>query len=139
MLINKSKFDDSEFFDENFFLYLENTDLCLRQRIKNQKIFIIKNSEINHMGSYSTKLDQSESLEYIRNWHWMWSKFYFNKKHNGYLVALIKISGNLLSAIIKYLLYSLSFNTHKKKIYSMRILGVINSIIGKKSFLRPTD
>ena len=139
MLINKSKFDKNEYFDENFFLYLENTDLCLRQRNKNQKIFIIKNSVVNHMGSYSTKLDQSNNLEYIRNWHWMWTKFYFNKKHQGYLIALIKISGNLLSAIIKYFFYSITLNVYKKTIYKMRILGIIYSIIGKKSNLRPIN
>ena len=32
------------FFDENFFLYLENNDLCLRVRKANKKIYIIKNS-----------------------------------------------------------------------------------------------
>ena len=32
MLINKSKFIDENYFDENFFLYLENTDICLRQK-----------------------------------------------------------------------------------------------------------
>ena len=32
MLIDKSKFQDSNFFDENFFLYLENNDLCLRKK-----------------------------------------------------------------------------------------------------------
>ena len=35
MLINKAKFEDQIFFDENFFLYLENTDLCIRQKNKN--------------------------------------------------------------------------------------------------------
>jgi len=139
MLINKTKFANNEYFDENFFLYLENTDLCLRQKIKNEKIFIVKNSEIKHIGSYSTKLDQSNTLEYIRNWHWMWSKFYFNKKHYGFLNALLKIVGNFISSFVKFLFYSLFFNSHKKKIYKMRFLGLINSIIGKKSYLRPTD
>ena len=64
MLINKSKFINNNYFDENF-LYLENTDLCLRQKNNSEKIFIIKKSEINHLGSYSTKLDQSNNLEYI--------------------------------------------------------------------------
>ncbi len=139
MIINKTKFANNEYFDENFFLYLENTDLCLRQKIKNEKIFIVKNSEIKHIGSYSTKLDQSNTLEYIRNWHWMWSKFYFNKKHYGFLNALLKIVGNFISSFVKFLFYSLFFNSHKKKIYKMRFLGLINSIIGKKSYLRPTD
>tara|TARA_A100001035_G_scaffold229390_1_gene191044 strand:- start:285 stop:1145 length:861 start_codon:yes stop_codon:yes gene_type:complete len=139
MLINKKKFENDNYFDENFFLYLENTDLCLRAKKNNGKIYIIKNSKINHIGSYTTKFDTSNNLEYLRNWHWMWSKFYFNKKHYGYLTAIFKIINNLFSAILKYILYLILFNKHKKIIYKMRILGLFNSIIGKKSFLRPEN
>ena len=137
MLINKSKFDNQEYFDENFFLYLENIDLCIRQRKNNQKIYILKNSKIKHLGSYSTKQDLSNNLEYFRNWHWMWSKFYFNRKHFGYLIAIAKISNHLMSSILKYIFYTITNNKHKKNIYKMRYLGLYNSIIGKKSFLRP--
>ena len=139
MLINKSKFDQDIFFDENFFLYLENSDLCLRQKNKNEKIFIITSSEIEHIGSYSTKFDETidKEMEYIRNWHWMWSKFYFNKKHFGDFAAYLKIFPNLISATFKYLFYLIIFNSHKKKIYKMRFLGILNSIIGNKSYLRP--
>ena len=66
----------------------------------------------------------------------MWSKFFFNKKHYGYLNALSKVMLNLLSGIIKYILYSILFNSHKKKIYLMRICGLYNSVIGKKSWFR---
>ena len=137
MLINKSKFENQNYFDENFFLYLVNTDLCLRQRKKKEKIYIIKNSKIKHLGSYTTKQDLSYSLEYLRNWHWMWSKFYFNKKHYGFLTAIIKTFHNLISAFLKFIFYSILFNNHKKKIYKMRLLGLLNSIIGNKSVLRP--
>ena len=139
MLINKEKFTEENVFDENFFLYLENVDLCLRQKNKNQKIYIVKNSEIKHIGSYTSKLDETGNIEYLRNWHWMWSKFYFNKKHYGYLRALLKTFSNLISAIFKYLYYSLLFNKHKKNIYKMRFLGLVNSIVGKKSYLRPKN
>ena len=88
MLIDKNKFQDNNFFDENFFLYLENNDLCLRTKKKGNNIFIIKNSFIDHLGASSVT---SEDLEYLRNWHWMWSKFYYNKKHYGYFNALNKI------------------------------------------------
>ena len=137
MLINKSKFKNQNFFDENFFLYLENADLCLRQKKIKERIFIFKNSKIRHIGSYSTKQDLSKNLEYLRNWHWMWSKFYYNKKHYGYLTALTKTSHHLISSILKYFLYTLLFNKHRKKVYKMRFLGLFNSIIGNKSFLRP--
>ncbi len=139
MLLNKSKFKDDQYFDENFFLYLENTDLCLRQKIKNEKIFIIKNSSIKHLGAYTSKHDQSNNIEYIRNWHWMWSKFYYNKKHHGYLVAFLKTFNNLFSAFAKYLFYSIILNAHKKNIYKMRLSGLISSMIGKNSYLRPLN
>ncbi len=139
MLINKSKFDDEIYFDENFFLYLENTDLCLRQKNKGEKIYIIKNSVIKHFGSYSIRLDQNENLECFRNWHWMWSKFYFNKKHHGYLLAILKTSNNLISSTFKYIFYAIIFNKNKKNIYKMRFLGLLNAILGKKSFLRPDN
>ena len=139
MLINKSKFKNEDYFDENFFLYLENTDLCFRQKEENEKIFIIRNSQIRHLGSYTTKQDLSNNLEYFRNWHWMWSKIYYNKKHNGFILAIMMTFRNLLSAMLKYFFYSILFNDHKKNIYKMRFFGLINSIIGKKSFLRPKN
>ena len=139
MLINKLKFNDQNYFDENFFLYLENTDLCLRQKKRNGNIYISKNSKIKHLGSYTTKQDLTNNMEYIRNWHWMWSKFYFNKKHYGYFLAIVKTFHNLISAIIKYIFYSILFNNHKKNIYKMRFFGLLNSIVGNKSSLRPRN
>jgi len=136
MLINKEKIQEENFFDENFFLYLENTELCLRVKKNDQNIYIIKNSIINHMGESSIV---SKDLEYLRNWHWMWSKFYFNKKYYGHINALSKVMLNLLSGMFKYVLYSILFNAHKKKIYLMRVCGLYNSIIGKKSWYRIND
>ncbi len=135
MLINKLKFSD-EFFDENIFLYLENDDICLRVKNKKEKIFIIKNSKIDHLGSSSSSVNSYKEFEYLRNWHWMWSKFYFNKKHYGFMSSFIKILPNLISASFKYLFYLIIFKSHQKKIYKSRVSGIINSLIGKKSFYR---
>ena len=135
MLINKSKFNNS-FFDENIFLYLENDDICLRARKNNQKIYIVKNSLIDHLGASSSNIKDSYEFDLLRNWHWMWSKFYYNKKHSGFLLSTIKIFPNFISATIKYTFYLLLFKNQKRKIYKMRILGIINAFIGKKSFYR---
>ncbi len=135
MLINKSKFNNS-FFDENIFLYLENDDICLRARKNNQKIYIVKNSLIDHLGASSSNIKDSYEFNLLRNWHWMWSKFYYNKKHSGFLLSTIKIFPNFLSAIIKYIFYLLLFKNQKRKIYKMRLLGIINAFVGKKSFYR---
>ena len=67
----------------------------------------------------------------------MWSKFYFNKKHYGYFIAMLKVLNNFVSAIFKFSYYLILFNSYKRKIYQMRISGLFNSMIGKKSFFRP--
>ena len=136
MLINKSKFNGN-YFDENFFLYLENDDLCLRTKKNDHKIYIIKNATIDHLGASSSEFNNINDFEYLRNWHWMWSKFYFNKKHYGFLFSIFKIFPNFISSVLKFIFYILLFNVHKKNIYKMRILGLFNSILGKKSFFRP--
>ena len=66
----------------------------------------------------------------------MWSKYYYNKKHYGIFIALIKIFFNLVSAIFKYVFYLLTLNNYKKNIFKMRISGIINSILGNKSKYR---
>ena len=136
MLINLNKYDSKNLFDENFFLFLENDDLCLKTKKKGEKIYIIKNSSIDHLGFSSSDQTNYKEMEYLRNWHWMWSKFYYNKKHKGYLFSLLIIFPHLFSGLIKFLLFILIFNNHKRKIYQSRVSGIINSITGKSSWLR---
>ena len=137
MLINKNKFNDNVFFDENFFLYLENDDLCLKKKKENNKIYVAKKAKIHHLGGKSHSIVHNKEIEFSRNWHWMWSKFYFNKKHYGYLKALIISFPTLITSMIKFFYYFATHNKFKKKIYIMRFLGLFNSMIGRKSWYRP--
>ena len=137
MLINKQKFKDNIYFDENFFMYLENDDLCLKKKSENENIFIIKKSFIAHFGGKSSDSKYKDELEYSRNWHWMWSKFYFTKKHFGFLKAIKGCSLTFISSALKFFYYLIVFNDYKKKIYKMRMSGIFNSVIGKNSWYRP--
>ena len=139
MLLNLKKLKqltNFNFFDENFFLYFENDDFCKRLQLINENIFVVPKSKIYHLGGQAVDPKYKKEIELVRNWHWMWSKFYYNKKHYGYLNATIKILKNLFSAIIKFFFYLIIFNNYKRKIYQMRLSGLINSMIGKKSFFR---
>ena len=80
----------NNYFDENFFMYLENDDLCKRITEINEDILIIPNSKIKHLGGKGVNEKLKDEIELSRNWHWIWSKFYFNKKHFGYSNAFIK-------------------------------------------------
>ena len=141
MILNLKKlkkidqFKNNNFFDENIFLYLENDDLCKRIN-EFENIFIVPKSKINHLGASGVNKKYSEQIELSRNWHWIWSKFYFNKKHYGFLKAFIDGLPVFLTAILKVLFYSL-INHKKKAIYLHRALGFLNALLGKKSYYRP--
>ena len=53
MFLNISQFKDIGFFDENFFIYLEEIDLCKRLRINNKKIYVDPDILIDHQGGSS--------------------------------------------------------------------------------------
>ena len=137
MFFNMKNFKDLEFFDSNFFLYFEEIDLCKRLRSKNIKIYIDPSIKVDHLGGSSHNQIINIQMELSRNWHWMWSTFYFYKKHYGYTSAFFKIFPKLFSSIIKFIFYLIIFNRLKKNIYKYRLLGIINSMLLKKSSYRP--
>ena len=139
MLFNKKKLDkkfNKNYFDENFFMYLENDDLCKRIIDGKENIYIVPMSKIKHLGGKAVNKKYKDEVEFARNWHWIWSKFYFNKKHYGYWIAFLKGFPKLFSSLIKYTFYSLIKNKIKQKIYFNRISGFLNAAINKKSWYR---
>ena len=137
MFFNIDKFNN-KFFDENYFLYFEEIDLCKNVKINEGKIFLDTSIIIYHEGASSVDKKFKTELEKNRNWHWMWSTFYFHKKYKGFLTALIIIFPKLVSSLFKIIFYFLIFNKRKKEIYLNRLSGIINSIAGNKSWYRPT-
>ena len=129
-------FRNKKYFDENFFMYLENDDFCKRLSQCNQNIYIIPKSKIKHLGAKAVSDEYAYEVELSRNWHWIWSRFYYNKKHSGFLYALINGLPVFLSATAKVLFYFF-INKKKKQIYLQRCRGYLNALFGKKSFYRP--
>ena len=80
MLINLEKFESRKLFDENIFLYFEDFDLCRRIKSIEGKIYSSKDLLAKHLGKKgSTDQDYNLEFEILRNWHWMWSIFYYHK------------------------------------------------------------
>ena len=134
MILNKKKFKGN-YFDENIFLYLEEIDLCKRVLNQGENILEI-NVEVNHLGNQSHGSYDLE-MEKSRNWHWMWSNFYYYKKHHNYFYSFLKTLPNFISSGSKFIYYKISNNEKKKWQYKMRFLGLLNSYMLKKSFYRP--
>ena len=136
MFLNISEFREVGFFDENFFFYFEEIDLCKRLINHGKKIYLVPEIKIDHGGGASHDQSISVEMELSRNWHWMWSTFNYHKKYKGFFVSFFIILPKMSSAIIKVLIYTLIFNK-KKKIYYQRLSGLINAIMGKSSWYRP--
>ena len=137
MFLNMKYLKKIDFFDQNFFLFFEEIDLCKRLKNINSKIFIDPTIEVTHIGGSSHNSEVEMPLELSRNWHWMWSTFYFHKKHYGYLSALIKILPILCSSFFKFVIFFIILKRKKSEIYKHRFLGIINSILLRKSWYRP--
>ena len=137
MFLNMSEFKEVGFFDSNFFIYLEEIDLCKRLRKTNKKIFSDSSIVVKHQGGSSHDEEYNLEMELSRNWHWMWSSFYFSKKYNGYIFALLSFSKKLISSLFKSFFYFITMNKEKRMIYFFRLSGLFNSIIGKTSWYRP--
>ena len=125
------------FVQDNFFIYFEEIDLCRRIKKKKKKIYLDPSIKIFHAGGQSHDVDINFEMELSRNWHWMWSTFYYHKKYKGYLIALIMVFPKLISAFFKTIFYTFTFSKEKKLIYFQRASGLTNAILCKKSWYRP--
>ncbi len=81
-MIRKNIFDEIGGFDEKFFLYFEEFDLCTRIKELGWKIAILPSAKVYHAWGLSTR--QREDIKTI----FQKSRFYYFKKNFGFLPAL---------------------------------------------------
>jgi len=138
MFFKKEIFDKLGGFDENFFLYFEESDFCLRAH-KIFKNYQINTIEVKHNVGSSVKVentDEKNNLIELYNWHFIWSKFYYYKKNYGYIFSLFYFFPIIIRIIFKINLNMILKNSFKEKKYKIRLDGLISSIRGKKSYKR---
>ncbi len=80
LLVRRLALEEAGLFDENFFLFFEDIDLCLRLRQKGFRLVFDPRVKVYHAGGASTSRQRLASrLEYRR------SQVYFYRKHNSRL------------------------------------------------------
>lgn len=131
MLFNMKNLKQIGFFDENIFLYYEETDLCKRMLKAGFDILICKNIYLEHLVGKSSA--PNPKIEYLKYWHSGWSKLYFNKKYLAKNEYLKKTFSQTFMYLLKFIIYSLMLNNKKTK-YKARLAGSIAFLIGKKAF-----
>lgn len=76
MLLRKNIFEKVGFFDERFFMYLEDVDFCVRAKKYGYKVGYCPSSIIEHIGGASSK-----NRDKIRHKSWYQSRRYYANKH----------------------------------------------------------
>ena len=140
MLFDTKIFKKINGFDDKIFLYYEDNDYFTKCNKINVKLYLVKNAFHYHKmknSSSATFKNFKEKYDFhlIAGWHGQWSKFYYIKKYEGFLKALIKCLPNLLINIFQLLINSF-FNIDKSIYLYYKIEGLVSSIIGLPSFKR---
>ncbi len=139
MVVNLKKFNKKRIFDQNYFLYFEEIDLCKKIKNNSGNIFFVKELKVNHLGfkgSIGGKKSKDNEAQNLRNWHYMWSSFYYYRKNYNYFYALSKMFGKLVRSFLKTLFYTMVFKTGKRNKYLFRLMGILSSLFGMTSYYR---
>jgi GT2 family glycosyltransferase len=88
MMVRRDALDQVGLLDEDYFLFLEETDWCYRMKKAGWKVYHIPQAEVYHFQGRSAERDKKRAkIEYYR------SRYHFFKKNRGSLQWFILLSG----------------------------------------------
>lgn len=125
LLINNIVFDKIGFMDENYFLYFDDTDFCMRLMNAKIKILVTADTYIYHKVSAST----GKKFSYIRVYYLNRNRFYFLKKFKKNFLFITKY----LVVLSRY--YKMIFgNNDEKKYVKIAYADFKKNKMGGKNF-----
>jgi N-acetylglucosaminyl-diphospho-decaprenol L-rhamnosyltransferase len=136
MLIDREKLKLINDWDTNIFNYFEDMDLCLRFRLKGYEIIKIRDAEVDHDAFASHDISFSKKMDFSRNWHHSWSRFYFLKKHTTNINAYKYGINVLIKSAFKSLFY-IFFKKSKSITHFAKAYGTLFAILNLEPNYRP--
>ena len=136
MFMNMAIMRKIGFFDEGFFLYCEDNEICKRVLKKGFKTAIIKDTKLIHLGAKSSVLN----LETAKKIYWHkfgWSKLYYTQKIHGRFLAILKAIRMIVKFSLKILQNRLTDKTKNPLISLVEtqgLRGCIDYLKGLKAF-----
>ncbi|SET42118.1 glycosyltransferase [Oceanicella actignis] len=97
LMMRRAALDRIGLFDEAFFLYYEETDLCLRARRAGWSVDYVRESEVMHIGSVSTGLKTARRMPA----YWFDSRMRYFVKNHGRAYAAAATGARALGCAIR--------------------------------------
>ncbi len=96
MIIRRDAIEQVGLLDEDYFLFLEETDWCYRMKRAGWKIYHVPQAEIYHFQGKGVEIEKKKArVEYYR------SRYHFFKKNRGGLQWFILLTGSVIKLIIE--------------------------------------
>jgi len=96
MIIGRDAIEQVGLLDEDYFLFLEETDWCYRMKRAGWKIYHVPQAEIYHFQGKGVEIEKKKArVEYYR------SRYHFFKKNRGELQWFILLTGSVIKLIIE--------------------------------------
>lgn len=96
LMLRHETFDETGGFDERFFLYFEETDLCFRARRSGWQTVYLPKSRVMHIGSVSTGMKAWKRTPAF----WFDSRLWYFKKNHGLVYAALATLAYVAGAMI---------------------------------------
>ncbi|MCP5088037.1 MAG: glycosyltransferase family 2 protein [Rhodobacteraceae bacterium] len=99
LMIRRNVLDEIGLFDETFFLYFEETDLCLRAKRAGRNTVYVRESEVAHIGSVSTGMKTWTKMPD----YWFDSRWHYFAKNRGKFYAALATGAHLFGGTIHWI------------------------------------
>ncbi|HED05971.1 MAG TPA: glycosyltransferase family 2 protein [Ignavibacteria bacterium] len=126
MLIKNDVFEDVGLFDDNFFLYVEDTDFCFRTNQLGYKIYITHKSKIYHKVNQTTAKENLTLPIYYNTRN----RLYFAKKHFG-LIYYCVLTYLFFTFVVKCSFWIFTNQTQKVKVVIKAFSDFLKGKMGK--------
>ena len=96
LMMRRDVLEDIGLFDETFFLYFEETDLCRRAKLAGWPTVFVRESEVTHIGSVSTGMKTWARMPQ----YWFDSRVHYFTKNHGWLYAIVATKAHVLGGFL---------------------------------------